>query len=92
MLEEMKLEQQRRLENALEKTPRAWTSLGSENEVDLFTIKDSRPYVRYIYSEEGCCLLEHFAKVVLQSSRGYASSLIRIDRSNFFSNFLTIKL
>lgn len=45
ILQQMQEDQQKWLQNALEKPSKAWVSLGSEHEVDLFTVKQSRPLV-----------------------------------------------
>ncbi|KAJ1526712.1 hypothetical protein ONE63_008292 [Megalurothrips usitatus] len=46
ILQQMQEDQQKWLQNALEKPAKPWKSLGSEQEVDLFTVKESRPLMQ----------------------------------------------
>ncbi|KAK3927911.1 Dynein intermediate chain 3, axonemal [Frankliniella fusca] len=46
ILKQIQEDQQNWLKNALEKPARPWESLGSDQEVDLFTIKQSRPLMQ----------------------------------------------
>lgn len=45
ILQQMQDDQQKWLQSALEKPCQKWTSLGSEHEVDLFSVKQNRPLV-----------------------------------------------
>lgn len=45
ILQQMQEDQQKWLQSALEKPCQKWISLGSEHEVDLFSVKQNRPLV-----------------------------------------------
>lgn len=47
ILQQMQEDQQKWLQNALEKPANPWVSLGSEQEVDLFTVRQGRPLVSF---------------------------------------------